>query len=201
MPVQPPCKGCTNSGRHATAMAYLAEEIHPSGLGKSMGLYVGGTALGGMIGRVGISMLSDLMSRRAAMQWIGAIDIFVAIGFVLLLPPSRNFTHRAELTFREHVTHWYRQISHPALPAIFLIGMFVMGEFVTTYNYAGFRLMQSPFFARCNAGRLDLRSLRFRHLRIFGRRRICRWSRKYCAAYLICVRNLGLIRERGLRQT
>ena len=33
-------------GVPAVAMAYLAEEIHPDGLGFTMGLYVGGTAFG-----------------------------------------------------------------------------------------------------------------------------------------------------------
>ena len=34
----------------AVAMAYLSNHIHPRGLGFSMGLYIGGTAFGGMAG-------------------------------------------------------------------------------------------------------------------------------------------------------
>ncbi|WP_176316000.1 MFS transporter, partial [Burkholderia vietnamiensis] len=96
-------EGLVLGGVPATAMAYLAEEIQPRGLGLSMGLYVGGTAFGGMVGRVGMSMLSDWMSWRAAMQWIGAIDIVVAIGFALLLPASRHFVPRAGVSLGEHV--------------------------------------------------------------------------------------------------
>ena len=49
-------EGFVLGGAPAVEMAYLAEEIHPQGLGLSMGLYVGGTAFGGMVGRVGMSM-------------------------------------------------------------------------------------------------------------------------------------------------
>ncbi|WP_414449905.1 MFS transporter [Burkholderia sp. 22PA0099] len=138
-------EGFVLGGVPATAMAYLAEEIQPRGLGLSMGLYVGGTAFGGMIGRVGMSVLSDWMSWRAAMQWIGAIDLAVAVGFALLLPASRHFAPRAGVRLGEHVAQWRRQLAHVALPAVFAIGFLAMGEFVTVYNYAGFRLMAPPF--------------------------------------------------------
>ena len=45
-------EGLALGGVPAVAMAYLAEEVHPDGLGLAMGLYVGGTAIGGMAGRV-----------------------------------------------------------------------------------------------------------------------------------------------------
>jgi MFS family permease len=46
-------EGFALGGLPAVAMAYLAEEIDPRGLGYTMGLHVAGTALGGMTGRVG----------------------------------------------------------------------------------------------------------------------------------------------------
>src|SRR5260221_4549843 len=47
-------EGLVLGGVPAVAMAYLSEEIPPDRLGRAMGLYVGGTAFGGMIGRVAI---------------------------------------------------------------------------------------------------------------------------------------------------
>ncbi|HTN63872.1 MAG TPA: MFS transporter, partial [Devosia sp.] len=44
--------GLTLSGLPAVAMVYLAEEMDPDALGFSMGLYIGGTAMGGMAGRL-----------------------------------------------------------------------------------------------------------------------------------------------------
>jgi MFS transporter, YNFM family, putative membrane transport protein len=138
-------EGFTLGGVPAVAMAYLAEEIHPQGLGLSMGLYVGGTAFGGMIGRVGMSFLCDAFSWRTAMISIGIIDLCVAIAFVGLLPASRNFVPRTGVSVGQHLKLWAAHLTHGRLPAVFAVGGLVMGVFVTIYNYAGFRLMAPPF--------------------------------------------------------
>ncbi|MGE8473462.1 MAG: MFS transporter [Paraburkholderia hospita] len=138
-------EGLALGGVPAVAMAYLAEEIDPRGLGLSMGLYVGGTAFGGMIGRVGMSYMSDHLSWRTAMLTIGIVDVLAAIAFVLLLPGSRNFVKRADLTAVHHIALWRKHLTAATLPAVFATGCLVMGVFVTVYNYAGFRLMAPPF--------------------------------------------------------
>ncbi|RKP51917.1 MFS transporter [Pararobbsia silviterrae] len=138
-------EGFTLGGVPAVAMAYLAEEIHPKGLGLSMGLYVGGTAFGGMIGRVGMSFLADFFSWRTAMITIGVIDLCVAFAFVAMLPASRNFVPRAGVSVAQHLRLWRGHLAHGRLPAVFAIGGLVMGIFVTVYNYAGFRLMAAPY--------------------------------------------------------
>jgi MFS transporter, YNFM family, putative membrane transport protein len=138
-------EGLALGGVPAVAMAYLAEEIAPQGLGFSMGLYVGGTAFGGMIGRVGMSFLSDYLSWRTAMLTIGVIDFAAAVAFVLLLPASRNFVHRKNLSPAHHYALWRKHLASSTLPSVFAIGFFVMGVFVTIYNYASFRLMAPPF--------------------------------------------------------
>lgn len=138
-------EGFTLGGVPAVAMAYLAEEIAPEGLGLSMGLYVGGTAFGGMIGRIGMSALEQYFSWRTAMSTIGVIDLLAALAFVMLLPPSRHFVKRTDLTLRHHLRLWQAQLLHTRLPFVFTIGFLVMGAFVTVYNYAGFRLIAPPF--------------------------------------------------------
>ena len=45
-------EGFLLGGVPAVAMAYLAEEVEPRGLGAAMGLYIAGNAFGGMAGRV-----------------------------------------------------------------------------------------------------------------------------------------------------
>ncbi|KWD02049.1 MFS transporter [Burkholderia ubonensis] len=138
-------EGFALGGVPAVAMAYLAEEIASDGLGFSMGLYVGGTAFGGMIGRIGMSALEEHFSWRTAMLTIGVVDLLAAVAFVMLLPQSRRFVKRTDLTLRHHVRLWNEQLHHARLPFVFAIGFLVMGAFVTVYNYAGFRLMAAPF--------------------------------------------------------
>ncbi len=138
-------QGFVLGGVPAVAMAYLAEEIDPRGLGATMGLYVGGTAFGGMSGRVLTGIFAEYLSWRPALFLIGAIGLAAAIGFIALLPPSRNFARRAGFDPRFHLKAWMGHLGNPALPFIFAIAFFAMGSFVTIYNYAGFRLVAPPY--------------------------------------------------------
>jgi MFS transporter, YNFM family, putative membrane transport protein len=138
-------EGVALGGAPAIAMTYLAEEVHPEGLGFAMGLYVGGTALGGMAGRVLTGIAADLGGWRVALGAIGLLGLASAVGFALLLPASRHFVRRTGLGPRHHASAFTRHLRAPALPWLFATGFLVMGSFVTLYNYAGFRLTAPPY--------------------------------------------------------
>ena len=137
--------GLSLGGVPAVAMAYLAEEIDPRGLGLSIGLYVSGTAFGGMAGRVMTSVIADMWSWHVAMASLSVLCLVAAAGFALLLPPSRHAIKRQGLPLAEHLRIWRGQLTDPHLPLLFATGFLCMGVFVTAYNYAGFRLMAPPF--------------------------------------------------------
>lgn len=138
-------EGFVLGGVPAVAMAYLAEEIDPRGLGFSMGLFVAGSGFGGMIGRVGTGILAEFTSWRAALAAIGAAGFAAAIAFFILLPPSRNFVPRPGFSPRSHARAWWGHLRGPGLPLLFAIGFLAMGAFVAVYNYIGFRLMAPPY--------------------------------------------------------
>ncbi|UFW64481.1 MFS transporter [Rhizobium laguerreae] len=138
-------QGLILGGVPAVAMAYLAEEIDPRGLGATMGFYVGGTAFGGMSGRVLTGIFAEYLTWRPALFLIGAIGLAAAIGFIALLPPSRNFVRRPGFDPRFHLRAWLGHLKNPALPLLFAIAFLAMGSFVTIYNYAGFRLVEPPY--------------------------------------------------------
>ncbi|WP_210251295.1 MFS transporter [Aureimonas psammosilenae] len=138
-------EGLVLGGVPAVAMAYLAEEIDPRHLGKAMGLYVAGTAFGGMIGRVGMGVLTEFASWRAAMAILGVADLLSAIGFALLLPPSRNFVAQRGIPFRHHLRTWSGLLASPSLLRLFLVAFVAMSVFVTLFNYASFRLSEPPY--------------------------------------------------------
>jgi YNFM family putative membrane transporter len=138
-------EGLALGGVPAVAMAYLAEEVHPDGLGLAMGLYVGGTAIGGMAGRVITGVVADLFSWRVAIGTIGVLGILSMLAFRSLLPPSRHFVPRRGLGFSHHRTALVKHLGRPGLPLLFLMGFVLMGSFVTLYNYIGYRLLAPPF--------------------------------------------------------
>ncbi|EGD59217.1 MFS family transporter [Novosphingobium nitrogenifigens DSM 19370] len=139
------CEGLVLGGVPAVAMAWLAEEIHPRDLGKAMGLYVAGTAFGGMMGRVGMGLLVEWESWRLAMATLGALGLASALGFAVLLPPSRRFVAASALGLGHHVRVWSSHLRHRDLPRLFAIGFLLTSVFVTLFNYAGFRLSAPPF--------------------------------------------------------
>ncbi|HEY0236758.1 MAG TPA: MFS transporter [Afipia sp.] len=138
-------EGFVLGGVPAVAMAYLAEEIHPKGLGLTMGLYVGGTAFGGMAGRFFTGVIAELASWRTALGVLGLLDLILAVIFILLLPPSRNFERQLKFDASYHLRAWADHLRDRNLLSLFVIGGLVMGAFVTIYNYVTFRLVAPPY--------------------------------------------------------
>jgi MFS transporter, YNFM family, putative membrane transport protein len=136
--------GLTLSGLPAVAMVYLAEEIEPEALGFSMGLYIGGTAIGGMAGRLLSGVLADWFGWRPALLVLGIAIAVAAVAVVLLLPTPRNST-RIRIGMRDLARLIRLQFNDAGLPCLFASAFLLMGSFVTLYNYAGFRLALPPF--------------------------------------------------------
>ncbi|KAG0164841.1 hypothetical protein DFQ28_003777 [Apophysomyces sp. BC1034] len=138
-------EGFTLGGVPAVAMAYLAEEVHPDGLGLAMGLYVGGTAIGGLLGRVISGVVWEFVSWRAALGVIGALGLVATAIFWKLLPPSRRFVPRVGAGLAAHGASLLAQWRVAGLPALFSMAFVLMGSFVTLYNYLGYRLIAPPY--------------------------------------------------------
>ncbi len=136
--------GLALSGLPALAMAYVGEEFEPESLPAAMGLYIGGTALGGMLGRLLSGLLSDLGGWQLALGGIASLGLLALVVFVWLLPPSRHFTAQP-LSLRILLTNFQLHLGNPVLRGLFLQGFLLMGGFVALFNYIGFRLAGEPF--------------------------------------------------------
>jgi len=136
--------GLSLSGLPAVAMVYLAEEIDPEALGFSMGLYIGGTAMGGMAGRLLSGVLADWLSWRASLGILGVTIAIVAVIVVWLLPRPLHSV-RVRLGGRAFLGMLTVQFKDQGLPWLFASAFLLMGAFVTIYNYAGFRLAEPPY--------------------------------------------------------
>ncbi len=152
-------EGLVLGGVPAVAMAYLADQIAPEGLGRAMGRYVAGNAFGGMTGRVLVGALAGHLGWRASMALLGALDLAATLAFLALLPRHGRGAPLADgaradpgigpaprpARLADHLAAWRAHLRDPALRALFAISFFAMGVFVTVYNYLGFRLMRPPF--------------------------------------------------------
>ncbi len=138
-------EGLVLGGVPAVAMAYLAEEIDPRYLGRAMGLYLAGTAFGGMMGRVGMGLLTEWVSWQFALGLLGGLCLLAAIGFLALLPPSRNFTPRPGLQLGYHLQAWGAHLRNRTLWSIYAVGFTLTSIFVSMFNYSTFRLSGAPY--------------------------------------------------------
>ena len=136
--------GVAMSGVPSIAMAYLGEEIDPRSVGLAMGLFIGGSGFGGMVGRVVTGALTDYASWRVAMLALGLSSLAATAVFWRSLPDSRHFTPR-RFHPRHLVTGLAEQFAVKGLPWLFAMAFLLMGSFVTLYNYVGFRLMAPPY--------------------------------------------------------
>lgn len=132
--------GVALGGVPAVAMAYMGEEVDKASLGASMGLYIAGSAFGGMFARVAVSLVSDVSGWRVGLFCVGLASIWGAWVFGRTLPASANFRRTAPgwAMLREH-------FRDAGMPWLFALGFLLMGAFVCLYNYASYRLMAAPF--------------------------------------------------------
>ena len=136
--------GITLSGLPAVAMTYLTEEMHAESIGLGMGLYISGSAIGGMSGRLIAGVVADFAGWRVGVAVVGVIGLIAGLVFWKALPPSRHF-HPQALRWRALFSRFAGIFRDAGLPWLFLEGFLLLGAFVTVYNYLGYRLLAPPF--------------------------------------------------------
>ncbi|MFE3057074.1 MFS transporter [Nocardia sp. NPDC059239] len=137
-------QGVSLAGVPAVAMAYLAEEIGAAGLGAAMGVYIAGTTIGGLAGRLIPSLALGLTSWRWAELAVSLAAAACTVWFACTLPPSRGFAARPA-GFGTMVGDLTAQLRHRGLIALFGLAFLLMGSFVSVYNFLGYRLTHRPF--------------------------------------------------------
>jgi len=137
-------QGLVLAGLPAVAMAYLSEEIEPASLGIAMGLYISGNSVGGMSGRIIIGMLSDYFNWRVALGSIGILSFLASLLFWYLLPESKHFQPRS-FEIGKLLESMANHLKDPGLLCLYGIGFFLMGSFVTLFNYISYQLIAPPY--------------------------------------------------------
>lgn len=141
--------GLVLAGLPAVAMTYLCEEVEPTALGSAMGLYISGTAFGGMSGRLLSAWIAESWGSTGAALVVGLCGLLAAIGFLYCLPASRQFRTRLLPLSNEGRQAWrlalLQLLRDPELRVLWAMGFVFLGCFVGLYNFIGFRLERPPF--------------------------------------------------------
>ena len=144
-------QGALLSGAPATAMAWLSEELEDKALPRAMGLYIAGTSVGGLTGRLIPTGLVEISTWRWALFGSALVSLAFAITSWLLLPTQRNFRPKSihlKTESRALLGHW----ANRDLALLFLTAFLSMGTFVSLYNFLTFRLIDDFGLAPSLAG-------------------------------------------------
>lgn len=137
-------QGIMLAGYPAIAMAYINEEFDPAVIGLVMGIYVSGNSIGGLVGRIIVSTLTDFFSWHIALAGIGLLCVLVSIWFWFNLPESEHFLPKKQL-IGDVIPALVKSLQNKTLLFLNIIGFLIMGGFVTLYNYIGYSLMAEPY--------------------------------------------------------
>ncbi|MGY1738877.1 MFS transporter [Geodermatophilus sp. SYSU D00684] len=136
-------QGFALAGLPAVGVAYLREELDASVSSRAIGLFVGGTAIGGLSGRVVAGALADLGGWRTAVGGIAGLAVACTVAVWVLLPASRRFVAVPRETPVLH--QLARGFGDPVLLGLYGLAALLMGGFVAVYNAGTFRLEAQPY--------------------------------------------------------
>jgi MFS transporter, YNFM family, putative membrane transport protein len=133
-------QGVCMPGLLIVGVPYVAEVFAPGMGGRAMGLYVAGLLTGGLIGRVGVGLVTAAVGWRPALAMLVALPVAGALVMRRTLPeaplPTRS-EHAASAVFAQYRNP---RVLRPALAASALFF-----TFVSVFSYATFRLEAPPF--------------------------------------------------------
>jgi MFS transporter, YNFM family, putative membrane transport protein len=141
-------EGLMVGGVPAIAVAYLTEEVDPVHTARAAGIFVGGTTIGGLLGRLVSSPVAEVAGWRVGIFTVAVICGIAAMGFVKLAPEPRGFTPvlRDDANPEGSLDHRLAvNLRTPRQLVLFAQGFLLMGGFVALYNFLGFYLTRPPF--------------------------------------------------------
>lgn len=138
-------EGISIAGFPSIAITYLNEEFSKKSIGSVIGAYVAGTAIGGFTGRVVVGALTDLISWKMSLIVLGVINFALSIIFCLLLPKSKNFNKKANMSMK----HWAYNVQgcfrDHKLVCVYITGFMLMGVYIALLDYIGYPLTRAPY--------------------------------------------------------
>ncbi|MGE5516022.1 MAG: MFS transporter [Bacteroidota bacterium] len=124
-------------------MAYVGEEWPQAQVPEVVSLYTGGTALGGVSGRLVTAVAADFLGWREAFVVLGAVNLAAGLLIWWLLPPAKGW--RASGSLAETLRAAAGHLRNPRLVATFGIGFTILFSLVATFTYGTFYLAAWPF--------------------------------------------------------
>lgn len=140
------------------AISFIVSVTHFSAQVTATSLFISGTSLGGLVGRLVSGVLVELVGWRWTLMAVSILAACAASFFAVLL--SRGALAQAAASFNSltkpnatkdgfSLTHLVQKLwvnlKHPKLLLLYFAAFSLMGAFVSIYNYIGFVLEAPPY--------------------------------------------------------
>ncbi len=127
----------------ALMVSYINEEFDSGLTGQMIGIYLGSTAAGGLLGRFLTTLLSGFTGWRTAFVLLGTAGVLTAVVYLLFLPVRGESRPPARFgSIRRTVLPL---LSDMRLLLLDGIGFILMGTFAAIYTYITFVLLSPPY--------------------------------------------------------
>ena len=139
-------QGILLAGFPVMAIAYVNEEFSSSIVGAVIGIYVAGTSIGGLLGRIVLSSLTDSFSWQHSLLFMSGLYLVTGACFLLWLPAEKAAI--ASKTGKESQTSaasLWRLLTNFRLVLVYLIAFALLGAFVCTYNFISYVFLAPPY--------------------------------------------------------
>ena len=130
-------QGIAVAGVPAVAMAYLADEVGPAGVGAAIGALIAGNSAGGMIGRLISGIGVDWLDWRGSLAAVAGLGVICAAVVATALPADSRPPTKAPRGLRA-------AIHDRVLLCQYAIAALAVSAFISLYNAIGFRLAAPP---------------------------------------------------------
>jgi len=134
-------QGLCMPGLLTVGVPYVTEAFNERIGSRAMGMYVSALVLGGLVGRVGVALLTAATSWRVALGAVAALPLAATLVMRRSLPPETPGPPSAGLS----VATLRRLLANRALVAACLTGAGLFFSFMGVFSYIDFRLERPPF--------------------------------------------------------
>jgi predicted MFS family arabinose efflux permease len=135
--------GVCTPGVIAVTLAYISEEAAGHATGSVTALYVTGTVLGGLTGRLSAAFAADHLPWRWAFVLLAAMTLLGTLAVWVFLPRSRHFSRHTQ--WRQNLRAMADHLRNPRLLATYLCGFAILFSHVGLFTYVNFHLAAPPF--------------------------------------------------------
>ena len=125
-------------------IAYINEEFEPFNVGTVIGIYISGTTVGGLFGRLVVSAITDFVSWRMGLIVIGILYLAVGIAFFMLLPKPK-YQRQRQSGGLQLIKTFHTALANKKLLWIYLVAFLIMGSFVAVFNFISYVLLAPPY--------------------------------------------------------